>query len=86
MKYKIETKKTLATDNDTYFRVGEDIAFALFNYDTEHLDFYIGNIVEITDKSIVISNVEINELHKDGQLTINLQDIESNSCDYVYYD
>ena len=49
MKYKIHTKKTLVTDNDTYFRVGEDISFALFNYDTEHLDFYIGNIVEITD-------------------------------------
>lgn len=71
MKYKIETKKTLVTDNDTYFRVGEDIAFALFNYDTEHLDFYIGNIVEI---------------HEDVKFTINLQDVEPNSCDYVYYD
>ena len=42
--------------------------------------------MEITDKFIVISNVEINELHEDGKFTINLQDVEPNSCDYVYYD
>lgn len=48
-------------------------------YSTEELEKYI-------QKQPHNTNVEINELHEDGQFTINLQDIESNSCDYVYCD
>lgn len=36
MKYNIKTVRTLVTDNKKSFRVGEDIAFMLFNKVTNH--------------------------------------------------
>lgn len=42
MKYNIKTVRTLVTDNKKSFRVGEDIAFTLFNKVTNHHDHYIG--------------------------------------------
>ena len=86
MKYEIEVKKTLKTDNNKSFSVGSDIAFTLFNAETNHHDRYIGEIEEITDESIVIGRIEINRNQIAGKKTILLQDIESNSCNYVYYD
>ena len=74
------------TDNKKSFRVGEDIAFTLFNKVTNHHDHYIGNIIEMTDTSIKISNIEIDRCHEDGEMIIDLENIESNSCNYVYYD
>lgn len=81
-----ETVRTLVTDNKKNFRVGEDIAFTLFNKVTNHHDHYIGNIVEMTDTSIKISNIEIDRYHEDGEMIIDLENIESNSCNYVYCD
>ena len=86
MKYNIKTVRTLVTDNNKSFRVGEDIAFTLFNKVTNHHDNYIGNILEMTDTSIKISNIEIDGCYKDGEMIIDLENIESNSCNYVYYD
>lgn len=86
MKYDIKTVRTLVSDNKKSFRVGEDIAFTLFNKVTNHHDRYIGNIVEMTDTSITISNIEIGRCHEDGKMIIDLENIESNSCNYVYYD
>lgn len=86
MKYNIKTVRTLVTDNKKNFRVGEDIAFTLFNKVTNHHDRYIENIVEIADTSIKISNIEIDKCHEDGEMIIYLENIESNSCNYVYYD
>ena len=81
-----ETVRTLVTDNKKNFRVGEDIAFTLFNKVTNHHDHYIGNIVEMTDTSIKISNIEIDRYREDGEMIIDLENIESNSCNYVYCD
>ena len=86
MKYDIKTVRTLVTDNKKSFRVGEDIAFTLFNKVANHHDRYIGNIVEMTDTSIKISNIEIDRCHEDGEMIIDLEYNESNSCSYVYYD
>ena len=86
VKYNIKTVRTLVTDNKKNFRVGEDIAFTLFNKVTNHHDHYIGNIVEMTDTSIKISNIEIDRYREDGEMIIDLENIESNSCNYVYYD
>lgn len=85
MKYKIEVKKTLKTDNNKSFIVGSDIAFTLFNTETNYHDRYIGEIEEITDDSITIGRIEINRNQIAGKKTILLKDIESNSCNYVYY-
>lgn len=86
MKYNIKTVRTLVTDNKKSFGVGQDIAFTLFNKETNHHDHYIGEIVEMTDTSIRISNIEIGRCHEDGEMIISLEDIEPNSCNYVYYD
>ena len=86
MKYEIEIKKTLKTDNNKSFGVGSDIAFTLFNAETNYHDRYIGEIEEITDESIVIGRIEINRNQIAGKKKIPLQDIENNSCNYVYYD
>lgn len=86
VKYNIKTVRTLVTDNKKSFRVGEDIAFTLFNKVANYHDHYIGNIIEMTDTSIKISNIEINRCHEDGEMIIDLENIESNSCNYVYCD
>ena len=86
MKYNIKTVRTLVTDNKKSFRVGGDIAFTLFNKVTSHHDHYIGNIIEMTDTFIKISDIEIDRCHEDGEMIIYLENIESNSCNYVYYD
>lgn len=44
------------------------------------------NIIEMTDTSIKISDIEIDRCHEDGEMIIDLENIESNSCNYVYYD
>lgn len=86
VKYNIKTVRTLVTDNKKSFRVGGDIAFTLFNKVTNHHDHYIGNIIEMTDTFIKISDIEIDRCHEDGEMIIYLENIESNSCNYVYYD
>ena len=45
-----------------------------------------GMLIEMTDTSIKISNIEIDRCHEDGEMIIDLENIESNSCNYVYYD
>ena len=36
---------------------------------------YIGDIIDITDVFVKISNIEIYGCHKDGEMIIGLQDI-----------
>lgn len=86
MKFEIEVKKTLITDNKKEFTVGKDIAFSILNSETNYHDKYIGEIEEITNDSITIGRIEINRNQIGGKKTILLKDIESNSCNYVYYD
>lgn len=86
MKYDVITTKTLKTDNNKNFKVGWDIAFGLFNKETNYHDRYIGEITEITDTTITISRIEVNRHRVDGEMVIHLDDIEPNSCNYVYYD
>lgn len=85
MNYKIQIEKTLIMDKKR-FRVGQDIAFSIVNKENQHHDRYIGEITEITEATISIKHVEINGNEIDCELTIYLSEIESNSCDYVYYD
>ena len=60
MKYEIQIKKALITDNKKTFRVGDDIKFNIFNKETNYHDMYIGEIKEITDTAITIKRIEIN--------------------------
>lgn len=86
MKYEIKTTKKLKTDNKKSFGVGSDIAFTMLNSETNYHDRYIGEIKEITDTTITIKRIEINRNQIGGEMVINLSDIESNSCNYVYVD
>lgn len=86
MKYNIKIAKTLKTDNCKNFNVGSDIFFTLLNQETHCHDRYIGEIVEITEVAIIIKNVEVNGNNIDGEKIILLNDIEPNSCNYVYDD
>lgn len=86
MKYKLETVKTLITDNNKKFTVGNDIAFTIFNKETNYHDHYIGEIREILTSTIIIKHIQINKNCIEGELSIQLEDIEKNSCNYVYVD
>lgn len=86
MKYKIKVEKTLITDNKKNFKIGSDIFFTMFNKKTNHHDRIIGEIKEINDKEIIIKKNEINRNKVDGEMTISLDNIDNNSCNYVYYD
>lgn len=54
------TERMIKFSNGMRFRIGDDISFEDYNYDTNHLDRMIGRIDFIDDKSIVLSKVEIN--------------------------
>lgn len=84
LEHKTETR--LPTGNQKYFFVGDDISFTLFNKETNHHDHYIGNIINITDTFIKISNIEINRCHEDGEMIIELRDIEPDSFNCVCCD
>lgn len=86
MKAKIKITKELISDNNKLFRVGEDIAFTIYNKNYNYHDRYICRIEDIEDNFIFVNNVEINRCKVDGQMKIRLDDIESNSCNYVYVD
>lgn len=83
MNFSIVITKTLKTDNNKTFKVGEEIAFSMKNEEDDYLDRYIGKIEEIEDNYIVISKVEINRCKIDGTLKVYLDKIFSNSCNYV---
>lgn len=86
MKYEIQIKRALITDNKKTFRIGDDIKFNILNKETNYHDMYIGEIKEITDTTITIKRIEINRNKIGGEMVIALDDIESNSCNYVYVD
>lgn len=88
MKYEVKTiiKKKLIADNETEFKIRDNIAFNLCNNVTNNHDHYIGRIVDITDIAITIAEIELNGklLDEDTHMVILLDDIEDNSCTYVY--
>ena len=86
MKYEIQIKKALITDNKKTFRVGDDIKFNIFNKETNYHDMYIGEIKEITDTTITIKRIEINREQIGGEMVISLDDIDTDSCNYVSVD
>ena len=86
MEYKVKTVKTLIADNGKEFRVGTDIGFTVYNKCTNYDDSFIGRIKEIRDEVIIIDNVELNKGNIDGKMVIALDNIEKNSCNYVYVD
>ena len=86
MKYEIQIKKALITDNKKTFRVGDDIKFNILNKETNYHDMYIGEIKEITDTTITIKRIEINRKQISGEMVISLDVIDTNSCNYVSVD
>ena len=86
MEYKVKTVRTLIADNGKEFRVGTDIGFTVYNKVTNYHDRFIGRIKEIRDEVIIIDNVELNRGKVDGKMVIALDNIEKNSCNYVYVD
>ena len=86
MAYKVKTVKTLIADNGNEFRVGTDIGFTVYNNVTNYHDRFIGRIKEIRDEVIIIDNVELNRGKVDGKMVIALDNIEKNSCNYIYVD
>ena len=84
MEYKVKTVRTLIADNGKEFRVGTDIGFTVYNKVTNYHDRFIGRIKEIRDEVIIIDNVELNRGKVDGKMVIALDNIEKNSCNYVY--
>ena len=86
MEYKVKTVKTLIADNGKEFGVGTDIGFTVYNKVTNYYDRFIGRIKEIRDEVIIIDNVELNKGNIDGKMVIALDNIEKNSCNYVYVD
>lgn len=89
MKYEVETKKTLITDNDKRFNVGSDIGFTLKDSNIR----YIGEIKEIHDHYMVIHKIELstNSIEKPSTsipftMTLPYDDIKENSCSYVSVD
>lgn len=83
MKYSIKTTKTLKTDNNLNFFIGQDIAFMIYNEKSNCHNHYIGEITEITEDAIIIKNIEINKEYIDGKMIIDLKLIAPNSCGYV---
>ena len=86
MEYNIKVTKTLVADNNRKFSVGEDIFFKLYNKEHDRYDNYIGEITKIEKKSIELTRLEINKNREKGSIVVRLEDIEPNSCNYVYYD
>ena len=86
MKYEIQIKRALITDNKKTFRVGDDIKFNILNKETNYHDMYIGEIKEITDTTITIKRIEINRKQIGGEMVISLDVIDTNSCNYVSVD
>lgn len=84
MKSKIETKRTLITDNGNRFIEGSEIAFTYKNSG----DKYIAEIVQIKKKSFIIRDIEINKHQLPSQqlMKIPYKDIEPGSCSYVAID
>lgn len=80
MKYSIKTTKTLKTDNNLNFFIGQDIAFMIYNEKSNCHNHYIGEITEITEDAIIIKNIEINKEYIDGKMIIDLNLIAPNSC------
>ena len=86
MEYKVKTVKTLIADNGKEFGVGTDIGFTVYNKVTNYHDRFIGRIEEMRDEVIIIDNVELNRGKVDGKMVIALDNIEKNSCNYIYVD
>ena len=86
MEYKVKIVKTLIADNGKEFGVGMDIGFTIYNKVTNYHDRFIGRIIEIRDEVIIIDNVELNRGKVDGKMVIALDNIEKNSCNYIYVD
>ena len=80
MNYTIKTVKTLETDNDKKFNIGQDIAFTLKDSGAR----IIGNIIEIAENHIKINDILVNENAVQGEAIVTLSNIVDNSCSYVY--
>lgn len=82
MKYEIEIIKKLHTDNGKVFKAGQEISFT----QNSHQDRYIGKIIDITQDSLLIGDIELNKNPVDGEMQIPLQNVDDMSCDYVFVD
>lgn len=77
----------MISDNGKKFRVGSNISWEKYNYETNHLDLYIAEIKEIVAKTedmdgyIVCSNIEINRNEVVGTDRFHMNDMHN--CNYA---
>lgn len=75
-------EKTLLTENGKKFSVGDKIAFRKINKVTNHIDRYIGIIIDFKDDCMHLEDVELNR-NQIGAVRIKYSDIISDTFDYV---
>lgn len=80
MEFKIEVKKKLITDNNKEFSVGQEISFRFEGHD------YIGEIIVLDELGIVITRICKDRKNQKGTMFVPFDEIEPDSCGYVYYD
>lgn len=86
----IETKRSLVTDDGKRFSLFSDIAFKIWNKETNHLDRVICKIIDMIDSDcgkdngyIIAAEVEINRC-KSNQYVFHFKDMQD--VNYVYVD
>lgn len=75
-------EKTLLTENGKKFSVGDKIAFRKINKVTNHIDRYIGIIIDFKDDCMHLEYVELNR-NQIGVVRIKYSDIIPNTFNYV---
>lgn len=76
-------EKTLLTENGKKFSIGDEIAFRKINKVTNHIDRYIGIIIDFKDDCMHLEEVEVNRV-RIGTVCIKYSDIIPDTFNYVY--
>lgn len=85
MVYKYEVVPRICTDTGKLFTPGDSIMFRYKMVDDRVVGI-TGKIIDITQYSIEIINVDIDGSDKAGSMSIDLRRIESKSCGKVFLD
>ena len=75
-------EKTLLTENGKKFSVGDKIAFRKINKVTNHIERYIGIIIDFKDDCMHLEDVELNR-NQIGAVHIKYSDIIPDTFNYV---
>lgn len=83
----MKIEKTIITDDEKRFSVGDEIAFRRYNCTTCYIDRYIGEITKIRDHSMELKDVEVNRsrvTYNNETFEVLYDSILPNSYNYVY--